>query len=64
MLEREQLQYYYEAPLSWWMQAIFDQGYLFAIQARQLAICGFGSEHLGLTRALWLYLLPSASEYR
>lgn len=45
------------------MLAIFDQGYLIAIQACQLAICGFGSAHLGLTQALRLYLLPSASEY-
>lgn len=48
MVERTQLEYHYEAPLSWWIPAIFDQGYLFAIQACQLAICGFGSAHLGL----------------
>lgn len=56
MGERKQLLYYYETPLSWWMLAIFDQGYLFAIQACQLAICGFGSAHLDLTQALRLYL--------
>ena len=40
----------------------FDQDYLFAIQACQLAIGGFGSAHLGLTQALRLYQPPSASE--
>lgn len=44
------------------MLAIFDQGYLFAIQGCQLAIGGFGSAHLGLTGALRLYLPRSPSE--